>query len=54
MCASTGVQLLMFFSLLFVVCEGRDDPNTTISQRSSALCWPANGSPVLNAGLVDL
>ena len=48
---------------LFLVVEGREDPNTTISAPSSvrqrnanqmAFRWRADDSPILNAGLVAL
>ena len=52
----------MFF-LFFLVDEGREDPNTTISgpslaqQRNAikmAFHWRADDGPTLNAGLVAL
>ena len=48
---------------VFLVDEGREDPNTTISGPSlacqgnaisMAFCWRADDGPTLNAGLVAL
>ena len=40
-------------TMLFVVVEGREDPNTTVSGTSSVRHRADNG-PTLNAGLVAL
>ena len=41
-------------AFLFLVDEGRKDPNTTFSGPSMAFCCRADGGPTLNAGLVAL
>ena len=51
------------FDIFFLVDEGREDPNTTISGPSlacqqnaikMAFCWRANDGPTSNAGFVAL
>ena len=48
----------VFFLSLFLVDEGREDPNTKIrgpsSVHPSAKRWRADDDPTLNAGLVAL
>ena len=48
-----------FDNVFFLIDEGKEDPNTTISGPSLArqqmvFCWRADDGPTLNAGLVAL
>ena len=40
-----------YFDKVFLVDEGREDPNTTISGSLSAFRWRADDGPPLNAGV---